>query len=167
MTKMIVTKKLLALCLSIAGLLAASVSTSPTVQGQSERSLAGRWLVTSSPINGEIISRQGNSLGFPDREMFFERDGDLRLGQVDRGELGPDVKPLGVWRVEGDRFSATFQLWCPEEDRACGSIIMRGRFLDDSTIRGTMTVFWDEEDPTRPTGFDTWTMSFRGSRRAQ
>jgi hypothetical protein len=129
-----------------------------------ERTMAGVWNMSFSPINGEVISRKGNTLGFPDREMTFEEGDGFQTAFVSRGELGPNVKPLGVWRIEGDSFSATFQLWCPEADEPCGSIVMRGQFLEDHRVRGSATVFWDEPDETRPTGFDTWSMSFRGNR---
>lgn len=126
--------------------------------------MVGVWNMSFSPINGEVISRKGNTLGFPDREMTFEDIGGFQTAFVSRGELGPDVKPLGVWRLDGDRFSATFQLWCPEADQPCGAVVMRGEFLEDDRVRGSTTVFWDEEDETRPTGFDTWSMSFKGTR---
>ncbi|HWC77331.1 MAG TPA: hypothetical protein VG778_07710 [Blastocatellia bacterium] len=131
---------------------------------QSEFTMAGQWVILSSPIDNEIISRMGNTLGFPERHMtFFEEDG-LRLARVDREDVGVNVQPLGVWRVDGNRFSATFQLWCENAAQPCGSIIMRGEFLRDDRVRGTMTAFWDEPDENRPTGYDTWPMSFRGDR---
>jgi hypothetical protein len=157
-------KRRLLIATTLLALLFVSPAFVREARTQSERTLVGEWLITTTPIGGEVISRRGNSLGFPDRHMTFEEQGDLRLGVVNRGELGPDVKPLGVWRIQGDQFSATFQLWCPEAQNVCGSIVMRGRFVDEHRLRGTATVFWDEEDPTRPTGFDTWSMSFRGSR---
>lgn len=129
-----------------------------------ERTLAGSWRITSSAIDGQIVSRKGNTLGFPDRFMTFEQRGDLRTCFVDREDVGSDVRPLGVWRINGNRFSAAFHLWCPDSEQPCGSVIMRGEFIDDDHIRGTATVFWDEEDLTRPTGFDTWVFSFRGQR---
>lgn len=141
------------------------LSSSTGALTQSERSLAGEWIITSTPINGEIFSRMGNTLGFPDRDMTFHENGDIRTGIVDREDVGSSVHPLGVWRIAGDRFSASFQLWCPDGNMPCGTVIMRGRFTDDDRIRGTMTVFFDERDPTRPTGYDTWVFSFRGDRR--
>ena len=134
---------------------------------QSEFTLAGGWVMSSFPINNEIISRMGNSLGFPDRDMTFEQNGEIRTGFVAREDVGHNVRPLGVWRVEGDRFSATFHLWCPEANQPCGSIIMRGKFTGVDKVRGTMTAFFDVEDSFRPTGYDTWTFSFRGERRQQ
>jgi hypothetical protein len=131
---------------------------------QSQRTLVGRWMISSAPINNEIVSRKGNSLGFPDRDMTFEQRGDIRTCFVSREDIGRNVKPLGVWRISGDRFSATFQLWCPDDNQTCGSVVMRGVFVDDDKVKGTMTVFWDEEDETRPTGYDTWTFSFSGRR---
>src|SRR5687767_5781443 len=80
---------------------------------QSEFSLAGEWIVKSSPINGQTSSPRGLTLGFPDRDMLFEQQGDLRTGIVLREDVGQNVHPLGVWRVTGDQFSTTFQLWCP------------------------------------------------------
>ncbi|MCI0490346.1 MAG: hypothetical protein L0229_27450 [Blastocatellia bacterium] len=136
----------------------------PKTAAQSEFTLAGEWIVTSSPIGNELISRMGNSLGFPERDMIFEEDGSIRTGLVAREDVGTNVKPLGVWRVHGDRLSATFHLWCPDTSQPCGSIIMRGRFTQDDRIRGTMTAFFDEEDSFQPTGYDTWTFSFRGER---
>ena len=145
----------------VCGVAAGSFVT-PKARTQSERTLAGEWIVTSSPINGQVASPRGNTLGFPDRDMFFEQDGELRTGVVVREDAGPNVKPLGVWRVNGDRFSTTFQLWCPDTNGPCGSIVMRGEFVRDDRIRGTMTAFFDVADESSPTGFDTWTFSFRG-----
>ena len=146
-------------------LILAGSSFTPKAAMQTERTLVGEWIMTSSPINGELISRMGNTLGFPDRDMVFEQQGDLRSGVVLREDVGQNVKPLGVWRVMGDRFSASFQLWCPESDGPCGSIIMRGEFLSDDRVKGTMTAFFDQPDDTRPTGYDTWAFSFRGRRK--
>ncbi|HKG20563.1 MAG TPA: hypothetical protein VKC34_01575 [Blastocatellia bacterium] len=149
-------------------LIAVSMPGSPSTRKATaqtvEHTLAGEWVMTSSPINGATVSRMGNSLGFPERDMLFEQEGDLRSGVVLREDVGQNVRPLGSWRVRGDRFSAAFQLWCPQSDQPCGSVIMRGTFLDESRVRGTMTVFFDEKDSTRPTGYDTWIFSFRGNR---
>jgi hypothetical protein len=150
-----------ALIIIVLAVAASSVVTT-NARMQSERTLAGEWLVTSTPINGETVSPRGNTLGFPDRDMFFEENGDLRTGVVLREDAGPNVKPLGVWRVNGNRFSTTFQLWCPDSNGPCGSIVMRGEFVRDDRIRGTMTAFFDVEDPRSPTGFDMWTFAFRG-----
>jgi hypothetical protein len=138
----------------------------PPVRAQSGNTLAGEWIMKSTPINGEMASRMGNSLGFPDRDMVFTVEGDLRNGVVLREDVGANVRPLGSWRVMGDRFSAAFQLWCPVADGPCGSVVMRGQFLDGDTVKGTMTVFFDQADEGRPTGYDTWVFSFRGSRKA-
>lgn len=158
-------KRIRSITLSIIALLIFAVSTfTPNASMQDERTLAGEWIMTSTPINNEVISRMGNTLGFPDRDMVFEQQGDLRTGVVLREDQGPNVRPLGVWRVSGDRFSATFQLWCPETNEPCGTVVMRGEFIRDDKVRGTMTAFFDEADDTRPTGYDTWTFSFRGDR---
>ncbi len=133
---------------------------------QAARSLAGEWIVTSSPINGQTASPKNVSLGFPDRDMVFEQQGELRTGVVLREDVGHDVRPLGVWRVSGDQFSATFQLWCPDAAGPCGSIVMRGQFVRDDKINGTMTAFFDVADDSTPTGYDTWTFSFVGNRVA-
>jgi hypothetical protein len=106
----------------------------------------------------------GNTLGFPNRHMVFEKQGELHTAFVAREDVGPDVNPLGVWRLKGDQFSATFQLWCPDSNLSCGTVVMRGSLADNDRIRGTMTVFFDEGDEARPTGYDTWTFSFRGDR---
>ena len=138
---------------------------SPKAAAQTQFTLAGgTWIILSSPIDSEVVSRMGNTLGFPERHMVFSEDGDLRTGRVDREDAGPNVKPLGVWRIDGNRFSATFQLWCEDASQPCGSIIMRGEFTREDRVRGTMTAFWDEPDETRPTGYDTWPMTFRGDR---
>lgn len=150
------------LLIAAAVLILASSNGASTQEGLT---LAGEWTVTSTPINGEVFSRMGNTLGFPERDMFFREDDGIRTGFVDREDAGSDVHPLGVWRIEGERFSASFQLWCPDASQPCGSVIMRGRFTAEDRIRGTMTVFFDERDPTRPTGYDTWVFSFRGERR--
>jgi|SRR5205085_1522945 len=138
----------------------------PQAAAQDQRTLAGEWIMVSTPINGETFSRLGNSLGFPDRDMVFTQEGDLRNGVVLREDVGANVRPLGSWRVMGDRFSAAFQLWCPNADGTCGSVVMRGQFVSDDAVKGTMTVFFDQSDPGRPTGYDTWVFSFRGSRKA-
>jgi hypothetical protein len=150
----------------IASLLAfAAFSFTPKAAMQGERTLVGEWIMTSSPINGEMASRMGNTLGFPERDMLFEQQGSLRTGVVLREDVGVNVRPLGVWRMEGDRFSASFQLWCPESNGPCGSVIMRGEFSSDDRVKGTMTVFFDQSDETRPTGYDTWVFSFKGRRK--
>jgi hypothetical protein len=150
------------LCAAI--LLLTPVTVTPGAGLQGEFTLAGEWIVTSTPINNEIFSRMGNTLGFPERDMFFEHQGELRTAFVAREDAGPNVNPLGVWRVNGNRFSATFQLWCPDTSQPCGSVVMRGEFMREDRIRGTMTAFFDEKDQARPTGYDTWTFSFRGDR---
>jgi hypothetical protein len=142
-------------------------AAAPQVRAQSERTLAGEWIITSSPINGQLASRMGNSLGFPDRDMVFTLEGDLRNGVVLREDVGQNVRPLGSWRVMGNRFSTAFQLWCPAANGPCGSVIMRGQFLSDDSVKGSMTVFFDQADESRPSGYDTWVFSFRGSRKAE
>jgi hypothetical protein len=144
----------------------ASLRTSAANPLQSERSLAGEWIVVSHPIDGKMASPKGTTLGFPDRDMVFDQQGDIRTGVVLREDVGQNVRPLGVWRVTGDRFSATFQLWCPDPNGPCGSIVMRGQFVRDDKINGTMTAFFDQPDDTTPTGYDTWTFSFVGNRVA-
>ncbi|MEK6406836.1 MAG: hypothetical protein AABN34_07730 [Acidobacteriota bacterium] len=161
---MLTSSKLVALVVIVFTVTAAAVGTS-TASMQVARSLAGEWIVTSSPINGQTSSPRGLTLGFPDRDMLFEQQGDLRTGVVLREDAGPDVRPLGVWRVTGDQFSTTFQLWCPDSDGPCGSIVMRGQFVRDDKINGTMTAFFDVAADT-PTGFDSWTFSFVGNRIA-
>ncbi len=138
----------------------------PGARMQSERSLAGEWIVVSSPIDGKMASPKGTTLGFPDRDMVFDQQGDIRTGVVLREDVGPNVRPLGVWRVAGDQFSATFLLWCPDTNGPCGSIVMRGQFVRDDKINGTMAAFFDQPDDTTPTGYDTWTFSFVGNRVA-
>lgn len=127
--------------------------------------LTGQWTVTSKAINGATYSRMGNTLGFPVRNMVFAVDGDLRTGEVLREDEGPNVIPLGDWRVEGNYLSAAFELWCPDTSVACGSVVMRGNFSDSDTINGTMAVFFETPDPTTPTGLDTWIFSFHGVRQ--
>ena len=73
---------------------------------QSERTLAGEWIVTSTPINGQLTSPRGNSLGFPERDMFFEQEGELRTGTVLREDAGPDVRQIG-------RASCRERVWIP------------------------------------------------------
>ncbi|MBI3652516.1 MAG: hypothetical protein HY231_15960 [Acidobacteria bacterium] len=143
-----------------------SALSTPTAATQSARTLAGEWLVRSTPLNGETTSRLGNTLGFPDRDMFFQENGAIRTGLVNREDAGTDVKPLGVWRINGNQFSATFQLWCPNAETPCGSVVMRGEFLSDTQIRGVMTAFFDVADSTRETGYDTWPFNFTGDRIA-
>ncbi|MFY9610764.1 MAG: hypothetical protein WAU45_19400 [Blastocatellia bacterium] len=162
---MVKSARIVALLLIVFSL-ASGYAVNPKARVQSERTLAGEWIVTSSPINGELFSPRGNTLGFPERDMVFEQDGEIRTGLVLREDAGPNVRPLGVWRVDGNRFSTTFQLWCPNSGGPCGSIVMRGEFVRDDRIRGTMTAFFDVADPNSPIGFDTWTFSFRGDRVA-
>ena len=150
--------------LILALIIFAASDLTPQARMQSTRTLAGEWIMKSTPIDNQLVSRLGNTLGFPDRDMVFAEDGDLRTGVVLREDAGPDVRPLGVWRVTGDRFSATFQLWCNDTRLACGSVVVRGEFLSDDRVRGTMTVFFDQKDSFRPTGYDTWVFSFRGDR---
>ncbi len=145
---------------------AALVGTGVPNATQVERTLDGEWIVTSSPINGQLTSPKGITLGFPDRDMVFAHTDDIRTGVVLREDVGQNVRPLGVWRVMSDQFSATFQLWCPDADGPCGSIVMRGKFVRDDKINGTMTAFFDQPDDTTPTGYDTWTFSFVGNRVA-
>lgn len=146
-------------------LLCADPFFAPKAMMQSEEfTLAGEWRVDSSAIDGENFSRLGNTLGFPQRDMFFSQSEEgTRTGFVKREDVGTNVNPLGVWRISGDRFSATFQLWCPNAG-VCGTVIMRGRFLEADRIRGTMTVFFDAKDSRQSTGYDTWVFSFRGNR---
>jgi hypothetical protein len=155
--------KLIALSVIIFAVAASSIGTS-AARSQSEFTLAGEWIVTSKPIDGQMASPNGISLGFPDRDMIFERDGDLRTGIVLREDVGQNVHPLGVWRIDGDQFSTTFQLWCPNANGPCGSIVMRGQFLEENKIKGTMTAFFNLRDDRTPTGYDTWTFSFVGNR---
>lgn len=162
---MLKSTKLVALVVIVLALAAASLGTS-TVRRQGEHSLAGEWIVSSTPINNQMASPKGVSLGFPDRDMVFEQQGDLRTGVVLREDVGQNIHPLGVWRVNGDQFSGTFQLWCPDADGPCGSIVMRGQFVRDDRINGTMTAFFNVFDDNTPTGYDTWTFSFVGNRVA-
>jgi len=137
-----------------------------TARPQSDSfTLVGEWIVKSQAINGQSVSPKGNTLGFPNRDMFFSQDGDLRTGMVLREDIGANVKPLGVWRVEGSSLSTAFELWCPDSSGACGSVIMRGSFSDPDTISGTMSVFFEVPDDTTPTGLDTWVFSFTGKRK--
>ena len=161
---MLKSTRIIALVVIVFAIAAASIGVS-TASLQGQRSLAGEWIVTSTPINGQMASPKGLTLGFPDRDMVFEEQGDLRIGVVLREE-GLNVRPLGVWRVTGDQFSTTFQLWCPDADGPCGSIVMRGRFVRDDKISGTMTAFFNLVDERTPTGYDTWTFSFVGNRVA-
>jgi hypothetical protein len=131
---------------------------------QSDPTLAGGWIVHSTPINGRVASRLGNTLGFPERDMTFQEDGGIRTGFVAREDVGTNIKPLGVWRIDGSKFSATFQLWCPNSDGPCGSIVMRGEFINDNRIKGVMTAFFDVSDESHPTGYDTWAFNFTGDR---
>jgi hypothetical protein len=145
---------------------APALLTTRDAETQSDFTLSGEWIVRSSPINGQMSSPKGVTLGFPDRDMVFAQEGDLRTGVVLREDVGHDVRPLGVWRIAGDQLSATFQLWCPDADGPCGSIVMRGQFIRDDKISGTMTAFFDVVDDSTPTGYDTWTFSFAGNRVA-
>ena len=158
-------RAILSLLAAVFGLTAGTMTSPPKSAAQTQFTLAGgTWIVLSSPIDNEVVSRMGNTLGFPERHMIFSEDGGLRTGLVDREDAGANVKPLGVWRIDGNRFSATFQLWCEDASQPCGSIIMRGEFTREDRVRGTMTAFWDEKDETRPTGYDTWPMTFIGNR---
>jgi len=159
-----ISVRLLVLGAIACSVISTSIGTPTEVTAQTERTLAGEWIVRSSPIDGKMASPKGITLGFPERDMVFEQQGDLRTGVVLREDVGQNVKPLGVWRVMGDDFSTTFQLWCPDTNGPCGSIVMRGTFVRDDKISGTMTAFFDQEDTSTPTGFDTWTFAFVGNR---
>jgi hypothetical protein len=159
-----ISVRLLALGAIACCVILTSIGRPTEVTAQTERTLAGEWIVRSSPIDGKTASPKGITLGFPERDMVFEQQGDLRTGVVLREDVGQNVKPLGVWRVMGEDFSTTFQLWCPDTNGPCGSIVMRGTFVRDDKISGTMTAFFDQEDTSTPTGFDTWTFSFVGNR---
>jgi hypothetical protein len=43
---------------------------------------------------------------------------------------------------------------------------MRGQFVRDDKISGTMAAFFDVTDDATPTGYDTWSFSFVGNRVA-
>lgn len=159
-----ISVRLLALGAIACCVISTSIGKPTGMTAQTERTLAGEWIVRSSPIDGKMASPKGITLGFPERDMVFEQQGDLRTSVVLREDVGQNVKPLGVWRVMGDDFSTTFQLWCPDTSGPCGSIVMRGTFVRDDKISGTMTAFFDQEDASTPTGFDTWTFSFVGNR---
>src|SRR5260370_22125032 len=100
----------------------ASLRTTAANSMQSEHSLPGEWIVVSSPIDGKMASPKGTTLGFPERDMVFDQQGDLRTGVVLREDVGQNVRPLGVWRVMGDQFSTTFHVGCPDAHGPCGSI---------------------------------------------
>ena len=157
--------RLVALSVIVLFVVQASVGKPQTV-AQDEHTLDGEWIVRSSPINGKMTSPKGLTLGFPDRDMLFGQQDGVPTGVVLREDVGQNVRPLGVWRVMGDEFSATFQLWCPDSNGPCGSIVMRGQFVRDDKINGTMTAFFDQPDETTPTGFDSWTFSFAGNKVA-
>jgi len=159
-----ISVRLLALGAIACCVISTSIGNPTGATDQTERTLAGEWIVRSSPIDGKMASPKGITLGFPERDMVFEQQGDLRTGIVLREDVGQNVKPLGVWRVMGDDFSTTFQLWCPDTNGPCGSIVMRGTFVRDDKISGTMTAFFDQEDASTPTGFDAWTFAFVGNR---
>jgi hypothetical protein len=129
---------------------------------QSGFTLVGNWKVTSTPINGELVSAKGNTLGFPVRDMVFAQTGTLNTGMVLRDDIGPNVKPLGVWRVDGSNLSCAFELWCPDAGEICGSVVMRGSFTDASHISGTMAVYFTTPDDSNPTGLDTWVFAYTG-----
>ncbi len=142
-----------------------SIASAPTSLTQTTgRTLKGEWVLSFSPIDNQLVSRKGNSLGFADRHIEFDEQGGLLTAIVTREDIDPGLHPLGVWRISGDDLSATFQLYCLTPGLACGTVTLRGRFTDVDKIRGTATVFFEQEDETRPTGLDTWTMSFRGLR---
>ena len=71
----------------------------PNAATQTEFTLSGEWIVKSSPLNGQMASPKGISLGFPERDMIFDQQGDFRTGAVLREDVGQNVKPLGVWRA--------------------------------------------------------------------
>src|SRR5256714_10008767 len=123
----------------------------PPTRAQNERTLAGEWIMVSSPINGENFSRLGNSLGFPDRDMVFSQEGELRNGVVLREDVGANVRPLGSWRGVGNRFSAAFQLWGPNTEGTCGSGINRGQFFSAGTGQSPMTAFLHQPPGGSPT----------------
>src|SRR2546423_13389722 len=104
----------------------------PPTRAQNERTLAGEWIMVSSPINGENFSRLGNSLGFPDRDMVFSQEGELRNGVVLREDVGASVRPLGSWRGDGKTVTAPLLLWGPENQGTCrlGHLVGQGFFQE-------------------------------------
>lgn len=126
--------------------------------------LVGDWKVLSTPINGQEVSPKGNTLGFPVRDMVFAQSGTLNTGMVLREDIGPNVKPLGVWRIDGSNLSCAFQLWCPDAGEICGSVVMRGSFSDTEHISGTMAVYFTTPDDSTPTGLDTWVFAYTGTK---
>ncbi|PYP88722.1 MAG: hypothetical protein DMF61_05935 [Blastocatellia bacterium AA13] len=152
------------LLITIASLILCNAVPSTGFTQSTEKTLKGEWALSFSPIDGQLLSRKGNSLGFSDRHIQFDEEQGLRTSIVTREDIDPTLHPLGDWRINGDSFSATFQLYCITPDLACGTVTLRGRFTDIDKIRGTATVFFEQEDTSTPTGLDTWTMSFRGLR---
>jgi len=130
------------------------------------QTLVGDWILSFSPINGQNFSRLGNTLGFADRDIAFDAQGGLQTAVVTREDLNTSLHPLGAWRVMGDQFSATFELWCEGATAPCGTVTLRGSFTDVGKVKGTATVFFEQDDSTTPTGLDTWTMAFRGNQAA-
>ncbi len=122
-----------------------------------EQALPGVWA-----INFIVpVSPKGNDLGQPHRHPFtFKDDNGQRTAQAMEVL---EIRVPGAWRPSGEEFSATFELTCPT-GLTCGTITMRGNLESETQMRGRVVIFWDEEDETTETGFDTVTGTFTGEK---
>lgn len=126
----------------------------PRASADAPLTMKGMWnidfIVPDSP--------KGNRFGIPHRHDFDfrEENGVCRVYSLDDF----DVRVPGTWRVSGDQFSATFELYCI--NATCGTILMRGAFDSRTQISGQAIIFWDSPDNTTPTGYDTVSGTFTG-----
>jgi hypothetical protein len=70
----------------------------------------------------------------------------------------------GVWRQVGKDFSMTFELACAPGS-TCGTLIVRGRFKSQTTMRGQAYVVWDTPDSENVARFETVNGTFEGVRK--
>jgi hypothetical protein len=70
----------------------------------------------------------------------------------------------GVWRQVGKKFSLTFELPC-EPGAPCGTLIVRGGFKLQVTMRGQAYMIWDTPDPDNIARYETVNGTFEGVKK--
>ncbi len=133
-----------------------SLGIQPRAHGDAATTLEGMWdinfLVSDSP--------KGNRFGIPHRHNFEFREGNGECTVYSHDDF--NILVPGVWRISGNDFSATFELYCI--NAMCGTIILRGSLDSETRMSGRAIIFWDSPDSTTPTGYDTVRGTFTGER---
>lgn len=136
---------------------AASPTASADHDEDLSKALLGVWA-----INFVVpVSPKGNNFGQPHRHKFEFREEDGQRTVSAKEIL--DIRVPGAWRAGVEQFSATFEFTCPD-GVICGTITMRGGLDSENRMSGRVVIFWDEEDSTTQTGYDTVTGRFTGER---